>query len=103
MSLITEQKNASEMEAFVFLNSISLLAHEEVFDGMDRRASADGGDGFCEWDALGTDLDAVLGVATVLDAAWAGEGVHAFVFESFAGVVFVEEAGLRDGLWADEV
>ena len=52
------------------------------------------GDRGRERDVFGANLDAVLGVATFLDAAVAHEGGEAFALEGFAGGMRVEEAHL---------
>src|SRR5690606_37994715 len=78
------------------------VAGEELGDGVEGGGAAHGADGFGEGDVLGADLDAVLGVAAVGDAAGAHEGFEAFICEAFAGLVEVEEAGLADGGSADE-
>jgi len=48
------------------------LAAEEIFDLLDEDVAAHVGDGFGEWELLGTSLDAVLGEAALLNAAVSG-------------------------------
>src|SRR5271163_4557053 len=79
------------------------LSGEEVFDLLDDYVAGHVGDGFGEGELFGAGGDAVLGEAALLDAAVAGEGAEALLFEDGAGGVHVEELDLGDGGGADEV
>src|SRR6266481_4188126 len=72
------------------------LAAEEVLGFLDEDVASHIGDGIGERDALGADLDAVLGVAALLDAAISGKRSQAFFREDLTGWVVVEELHLGD-------
>jgi hypothetical protein len=61
-----------------------ILGGQEVFDLLDDYVSGYVADGFGQGELLGAGLDAVLGEAALLDAAVAGEGAEALLFEDFA-------------------
>jgi len=58
---------------------------EEVFELLEHGIAAGDGDGFGEGEQFGAGLDAVLGEAALLDAAFAGEGAETVGLEDGAG------------------
>ena len=61
------------------------------------------GDCSRERNALWTNLDAVLGVATVGDSSFTGQNIESIRLKSLSDGVKIEEDGLADGGGADEV
>src|SRR5271165_5245173 len=64
---------------------------EEVADGLFHDIAADLGNRLSQGNVLGADLDAVLGVATFLDASVAHQRGQAFSFQSCTGGVGIEK------------
>ena len=75
---------------------------EELADGVRSGGAAGPADGGGEGEFLGADLDAILGVAAVGDAAFAHDGFEAVVGVDLAGGMEVEVLDLGEDLGSDE-
>src|SRR5271165_5631575 len=79
-----------------------LLRPKQILHRLPHDLSADVRDGLGEWNVFGADFDAVLRVATLLDAAVAHQRLQAIDLQRFARGMGVEQAYLRNGGRTDE-
>ena len=96
-------RHAVSLPPFLFA---STATEEKKATGIVARGNDDlatyVGDGLGKRELLGAGLDAILGVAALLDAAIAGKGTEALLLEDSTRGVHVEELDLRDGGGAHE-
>ena len=78
------------------------LAGEETFDGMHGDRPTDGSDRLGKRDILRADLDAVLCIAAITDAATAHQCFESCFRKNAARAMVIEEPGLADRMSANE-